>query len=67
MVVGVVVVVVVEVVTTFGVVTGVCGTVVRADVGGKWVAAVVGVPPVRSSTNTPTTTARTMTRAALRG
>jgi hypothetical protein len=61
------VVVDVEVVAAFGLVTVVSGTVVRADVGGRCVADVVGALPVRASTNTPTTTARIMTKAALRG
>ena len=58
----------VDVVTTpLGWLTLVTGTVVRAEVGGKRVATVVGALPVRARTKTPTTTARTTTNAALSG
>jgi hypothetical protein len=43
------------------------GSVVDAEVEGKWVAAVVGTLLVRASTKTPTATATTTTRAALNG
>ena len=56
------------VVTAVGLVTAVVtGTVVRTDVDGRCVAAVVGALPVRASTKTPTTTASTTTKAALTG
>jgi hypothetical protein len=61
------VVVEVDVVTVVGVLRVVRGTVVGADVVGRWVATVVGTLPVRASTKTPTTTATTTTRAALSG